>query len=191
MSSYRSVLVLVLTSVLLLSLISPLTAKTDYAKYNTRVGKKFLADNALKPDVVTLPSGLQYKVLTAGSGTEHPKAADQVKVHYRGTLLDGKEFDSSHKRGEPSTFGVGQVIKGWTEALQLMVEGDEWEVYIPSELAYGDRGTGADIGPNSTLIFKVQLIEILSKGGAPPERKKKGPGFKMHPTTEPAPAKDL
>jgi FKBP-type peptidyl-prolyl cis-trans isomerase len=175
--TYRSVVLLLLV----LTLLSPLLAKTDYAKYNTRIGKKFLEENAVKEGVVTLPSGLQYKVLTAGSGTEHPTASSQVKVHYRGTLLSGVEFDSSHKRGEPSTFGVGQVIKGWTEALQLMVEGDEWEVYIPSDLAYGERGTGSNIGPNSALIFKVQLIEILGTNAAPEKKAKKSP-FKMHPT---------
>ena len=174
-TSCRSLLLVL--SLVLVSLVWPLEAKTDYGKYNTRQGKKFLEENAKKEGVVSLPSGLQYKVLTAGTGTAHPSASSQVKVHYRGTLLSGKEFDSSYKRGEPSTFGVGQVIKGWTEALQLMVEGDEWEVYIPSELAYGERGTGADIGPNSVLTFKVHLVEILGDkpagagaGSAPPQR---------------------
>jgi len=107
-----------------------------------------------------LASGLQYKVLEAGTGKVSPKKSDQVKVHYRGTLLNGKEFDSSYKRGQPATFGVGGVIAGWTEALQLMTKGAIWELYIPSNLAYGERGTGKDIGPNSMLTFKVELIEI-------------------------------
>ena len=138
----------------------------DMGKYNLRTGKKFLDDNAKAEGVTVLPSGLQYKVLTTGSGTRHPSASDQVKVHYQGTLLSGKEFDSSYSRGSPATFGVGQVIKGWTEALQLMHEGDVWELYIPHDLAYGERGTGKDIGPNSVLKFKVELIEILGGGGA-------------------------
>jgi len=135
-------------------------AGTDFAKYNTRVGKKFLDENAQKDGVIVLPSGLQYKVLEAGPGAETPTARDTVKVHYRGSLIGGKEFDSSYSRGEPSSFGVGQVIKGWTEALTLMHVGDVWELYIPSELGYGPRGTGRDIGPNSVLIFKVELLEI-------------------------------
>jgi len=134
------------------------------AKYNERIGKKWLAENKEKDGVVTTASGLQYKVLKSGSGTVHPAKSDQVKVHYRGTLTNGKEFDSSYSRGQPATFGVGQVIAGWTEALQLMVVGDEWEVYIPSDLAYGARGAGKDIGPNSALVFKVELLEIVGSG---------------------------
>jgi len=133
------------------------------SKYNTRIGQKFLEENAKKEDVVVLPSGLQYKILTKGSGTSSPSTADQVKVHYEGKLLTGKVFDSSYKRGQPASFGVTGVIKGWTEALQLMVQGDVWELYIPAELAYGARGAGADIGPNSVLTFKVELIEIVGK----------------------------
>jgi len=156
---------------LICSLLLLVESKTDYSKYNARSGKKFLEENAKTDGVVTLPSGLQYKVITSGEGSKHPSSDSQVKVHYRGTLLNGKEFDSSYKRGEPAQFGVGGVIKGWTEALQLMVEGDVWELYIPSDLAYGSRGTGADIGPNSTLIFKVELIEIVEGGkSAPPKR---------------------
>jgi len=132
-------------------------ADTDYGK----IGQKYLEANLKKEGVQVTSSGLQYKVLTAGSGKTHPKKADQVKVHYRGTLISGKEFDSSYSRGQPATFGVGQVIAGWTEALQLMVPGDIWELYIPSDLAYGARGAGKDIGPHSTLIFKVELIEIV------------------------------
>jgi len=132
-------------------------------KYNARVGKKFLEENKAKDGVVELPSGLQYKVITAGTGKTHPKKSDKVKVHYRGTLINGKEFDSSYKRNEPTEFGVGQVIAGWTEGLQLMTTGAVWELYIPSDLAYGARGTGRDIGPNSTLVFKVELLEIVGK----------------------------
>jgi len=165
-SSRFSFSALLIVLCLLCSVLLTVDAKTDYSKYNARNGKKFLDENAAKEGVVTLASGLQYKVVKPGEGTQHPSADSQVKVHYRGTLLNGKEFDSSYKRGEPAQFGVGGVIKGWTEALQLMVEGDVWELYIPADLAYGARGTGADIGPNSTLIFKVELIEILG-GGKP------------------------
>lgn len=122
-------------------------------------GEKFLEENKKKEGVVTLPDGLQYKVITPGSGP-HPKATDQVVVNYRGTLIDGTEFDSSHDRGQPATFRVNQVIKGWTEALQLMSPGAKWEVYIPSDLAYGAHGAGQKIPPNSTLIFEVELLEI-------------------------------
>lgn len=122
-------------------------------------GDDFLAANKVKPGVKALPSGLQYKIITEGSGAS-PKASEQVTVHYRGTLIDGTEFDSSYKRGEPATFGVGQVIKGWTEALQLMKPGAKWQLVIPADLAYGDRGAGADIPPGATLIFDVELIGI-------------------------------
>lgn len=123
-------------------------------------GEKFLAENAKKEGVKTTASGLQYKELQAGTGGT-PTANDQVKVHYKGSLLNGQEFDSSHKRGEPATFGVGQVIKGWTEGLQLMKEGSKYEFYIPADLAYGDQGAGRAIGPGETLIFEVELIEII------------------------------
>jgi FKBP-type peptidyl-prolyl cis-trans isomerase len=122
-------------------------------------GEKFLEENKKKEGVVTLPDGLQYKVITPGSGP-HPKATDQVVVNYRGTLIDGTQFDSSHDRGQPATFRVNQVIKGWTEALQLMSPGAKWEIYIPSDLGYGTRGAGQKIPPNSTLIFEVELLEI-------------------------------
>jgi FKBP-type peptidyl-prolyl cis-trans isomerase FklB len=122
-------------------------------------GEAFLEENKNKEGVVTLPSGLQYKVIRPGSGPS-PRATDQVVVHYRGKLLDGTQFDSSYDRGQPATFGVNQVIKGWTEALQLMNTGAQWELYIPSELAYGSRGAGQSIPPNSTLIFEVELQEI-------------------------------
>lgn len=126
---------------------------------NREAGKQFLAENAKKEGVVVLPSGLQYKVITEGTG-EKPKATDKVKVHYEGTLIDGTVFDSSIKRGTPSSFQVTQVIKGWTEALQLMPVGSKWELYIPYDLAYGDRETGKEIKPYSTLIFNVELLDI-------------------------------
>ena len=122
-------------------------------------GEKFLAENSTKARVIVLPSGLQYKVINNGDGST-PKATDKVKVHYTGKLIDGTVFDSSVERGEPSTFGVTQVIKGWTEALKLMKVGDKWELYIPSNLAYGARGKGPKIGPNTTLIFEVELLGI-------------------------------
>ena len=129
---------------------------------NKQAGDKFLAENKTKDGVVTLPSGLQYKVIKQGDGPK-PTASDTVVTNYRGTLIDGKEFDSSYKRGQPATFPVGQVIKGWTEALQLMPVGSKWQLYIPSSLAYGDRGAGGDIGPNSTLIFDIELLSIEQK----------------------------
>ncbi|MEM6766487.1 MAG: FKBP-type peptidyl-prolyl cis-trans isomerase [Bacteroidota bacterium] len=122
-------------------------------------GKAFLAANKAKEGVVELPSGLQYKVLEAGEGSS-PTTADRVEVHYEGKLIDGTVFDSSYKRGETITFGVTQVIAGWTEALQLMKPGDKWQLVIPSDLAYGDRGAGRDIPPGATLIFDVELISI-------------------------------
>ena len=123
-------------------------------------GEAFLAENAKKEGVKTLPSGLQYRVLKEGDG-KHPTKADQVVVHYKGMLIDGTEFDSSHKRGEPAKFGVDKVIKGWTEALQLMKEGSKWMLYIPWRLAYGDKGTGKLIGPNEALVFEVELIAVM------------------------------
>jgi FKBP-type peptidyl-prolyl cis-trans isomerase FkpA len=125
---------------------------------NRQEGAEFLAANMAKEGVMTTDSGLQYKVLVEGSG-ESPTAEDTVQVHYRGTLIDGTEFDSSYSRGEPTEFKVGAVIAGWTEALQMMKEGDKWELYIPSDLAYGERGAGADIGPDSVLIFEVELLK--------------------------------
>ena len=126
---------------------------------NKKEGEVFLAENKKKKGVKTTTSGLQYKVLTEGKG-QSPKATDTVSVNYKGTLIDGTEFDSSYKRGQPASFGVGQVIKGWTEALQLMKEGSKWQLVIPSELAYGERGGGPVIGPNAVLIFEVELISI-------------------------------
>ena len=126
---------------------------------NKADGEKFLAENAKKEGVKVLPSGLQYKVITPGTGRS-PKATDTVTTHYKGTLIDGTEFDSSYKRGEPATFPVSGVIPGWTEALQLMKEGAKWQLFLPPGLAYGERGAGRDIGPNATLIFEVELISV-------------------------------
>lgn len=125
-----------------------------------QAGEKFLKENAQREEVTVLPSGLQYEVLEPGSG-EKPSAESKVKVHYHGTLIDGTVFDSSVERGEPATFGVNQVISGWTEALQLMPEGAKWKLYIPADLAYGERGAGQKIGPYATLIFEVELLEIM------------------------------
>jgi FKBP-type peptidyl-prolyl cis-trans isomerase FklB len=126
---------------------------------NQKAGEDFLAQNKKKEGVVTMPSGLQYKVLKDGTG-KTPKATDKVTVNYKGTLIDGKEFDSSYKAGKPVVFQVNKVIPGWTEALQMMKVGSKWEVFIPSNLAYGLRGSGPMIGPNSTLIFEIDLISI-------------------------------
>jgi FKBP-type peptidyl-prolyl cis-trans isomerase FklB len=132
------------------------------AEENKKKGDTFLAENKKQKGVVTLPSGLQYKVLKEAKGAK-PKAADTVSVHYRGTLIDGTEFDSSIKRGQPAEFPVGQVIKGWTEALQLMPVGSKWQLFIPSDLAYGPQGAGNLIGPNSALVFEVELLDIKKK----------------------------
>lgn len=126
---------------------------------NREKGKAFLEANKSKEGVVELPSGLQYKVIKAGTGKK-PTAESTVRVHYRGTLLDGTEFDSSFKRGQPAEFPVNGVIKGWSEALQLMQEGAKWELYIPASLAYGDQGAGGMIKPGSTLLFEVELLEV-------------------------------
>ena len=126
---------------------------------NKKAGEEFLAVNGLKEGVTILPSGLQYQVLKSGTG-QKPALSDKVSCHYHGTLINGTVFDSSVERGEPATFGVNQVIAGWTEALQLMNEGSKWRLFIPSHLAYGERGAGETIEPNSTLIFDVELIEI-------------------------------
>ena len=126
---------------------------------NREEGQAFLAANARRPEVVTLPSGLQYEVVREGTGAK-PKASDTVEVHYHGTLIDGTVFDSSVQRGTPATFGVTQVIPGWVEALQLMPVGSKWKLYIPSELAYGAQGAGGAIGPHTTLVFEVELLGI-------------------------------
>jgi FKBP-type peptidyl-prolyl cis-trans isomerase len=137
-------------------------ARTQAGADNKKAGDAFLEENKKKEGVVALPSGLQYKVLKTGDGPK-PTAEDTVVCQYRGTLIDGKEFDSSYKGGQPATFPVKGVIKGWTEALQLMPVGSKWQLFVPSDLAYGDRGAGPDIGPNSTLIFEVELVSIQAK----------------------------
>jgi FKBP-type peptidyl-prolyl cis-trans isomerase len=143
------------------------------AAKNKADGEAFLAANKGKEGVVTLPSGLQYKILTAGTGAK-PTATDSVLCNYRGTLVNGTEFDSSYKRGQPATFGVGQVIKGWTEALQLMPVGSKWQLFVPSGLAYGERGEPrGGIEPNSTLIFEVELISIVDKNADKSKGEKK------------------
>ena len=129
---------------------------------NLKAGEEFLAANKTKTGVVTLPSGLQYEIIKVGTGPK-PTAEDQVKCHYHGTTIDGKVFDSSVDRKEPATFPVNRVIPGWTEALQLMPVGSKWKLFIPAALAYGERGAGQDIKPNSTLIFEVELLEIVKK----------------------------
>ena len=132
------------------------------ARKNKEQGDSFLAENKKKEGVKTLQSGLQYKVIKVGVGKK-PKLNDYVTTHYRGTLIDGTEFDSSYKRGQPATFQVSGVIPGWTEALQLMETGAKWELFIPPNLAYGERGSGGVIGPNATLIFEIELISIQEK----------------------------
>lgn len=131
----------------------------ELAEKNLAAGEKFLADNKKKQDIKTLPSGLQYKIIKEGNGPT-PKATDTVTTHYQGKLIDGTEFDSSYKRGEPAKFTVNGVIPGWTEALQLMKTGSKWEIYVPAKLAYGEHGIGQVIGPNSTLIFDLELLSI-------------------------------
>ena len=137
------------------------------ATKNQADGEKYLADNKKKEGVKTTGSGLQYKSLKEGTGAQ-PKGTDTVTVNYRGTLIDGTEFDSSYKRGEPATFPLNGVIKGWTEGLQLMKKGSKYQFVIPSGLAYGDRAVGSDIGPNSTLIFEVELLDVKPAAEAPP-----------------------
>ena len=136
----------------------------ETGKKNKAEGEAFLTENKKKEGVKTLPSGLQYKVIKAGTGKK-PKADDTVTVNYRGTLINGTEFDSSYKRGQPATFPVSGpgIIRGWTEALQLMGEGAKWELFIPSNLAYAERGTSGMIGPNATLIFEIELVSIKEK----------------------------
>mmetsp|Transcript_37416 Transcript_37416/g.105609 ORF Transcript_37416/g.105609 Transcript_37416/m.105609 type:complete len:165 (+) Transcript_37416:138-632(+) len=123
----------------------------------------FLEKNKQKEGVITLPSGLQYKVLRQGDGDSHPTVDSPCECHYKGTLVDGKQFDSSYDRGKPTTFAPNQVIKGWTEAMQMMVEGDKWEMYIPSDLAYGDRGRPPQIPGGDALIFTMEIIKIKGK----------------------------
>jgi len=144
------------------------TAKAAAAK---AAGEKFLAENGKREGVKTTASGLQYEIVTEGAGAT-PKATDKVTVHYKGTLIDGTEFDSSYARGQPVTFPLGNVIPGWTEGLQLVKAGGKAKLYIPSNLAYGERGAGAKIGPNETLIFEVELISIEKAEAAAPAKKK-------------------
>lgn len=133
--------------------------KADKSSVNLKTGQDFLAANKLKPGVIELPSGLQYEVITQGTG-EKPSASHEVTCHYHGTMIDGTVFDSSVKRGQPASFPLNRVIAGWTEGLQLMPKGSKWRFFIPPNLAYGDRQVSAEIGPNSTLIFEVELISF-------------------------------
>jgi FKBP-type peptidyl-prolyl cis-trans isomerase FklB len=135
--------------------------RKDLADKNKILGKEFLEKNAKKPGIEVTTSGLQYQIIKKGTGSK-PKSTDRVKVNYRGNLINGTEFDSSYKRNQPASFGLNEVIPGWTEALQLMNVGSKYIFYIPSELAYGERGAGNVIGPNETLIFEVELLEIIS-----------------------------
>ena len=157
-------------------------AKVEASK-NKEAGEAFLEANKSKPGVVVLPSGLQYRILTAGTGPK-PAATDTVECNYRGTLINGNEFDSSAKHGGPASFPVGRVIKGWTEALQLMPVGSKWQLFVPSNLAYGERGAGGEIGPNATLIFEVELVSIKPKPEVAPPKPVAAP-----PKPETAPAK--
>ncbi len=147
-------------TVLLIGITMFSMANATTPEENKAAGVAFLAENAKKANVVTTASGLQYEILTPGTGTVSPSATETVKVHYKGTTLDGKEFDSSYSRGEPISFPLNRVIPGWTEGVQLMTEGAKYRFYIPSELACGEQGAGGSIGPNSTLIFDVELLKI-------------------------------
>jgi FKBP-type peptidyl-prolyl cis-trans isomerase FklB len=170
-----------------------IAASKEAATKNAAEGEKFLAENKKKDGVKTTASGLQYKVLKEGSGAP-PKETDTVVTNYRGTLIDGTEFDSSYKRNEPASFPVNRVIKGWTEALQLMKPGGKFQLFIPSSLAYGERGAGQLIGPNATLIFEVELLSIklpeppatVAPGAAAPSASTT-PAAKPSPATSPAP----
>eukprot|EP00591_Stephanopyxis_turris_P010165 CAMPEP_0195514422 /NCGR_PEP_ID=MMETSP0794_2-20130614/5813_1 /TAXON_ID=515487 /ORGANISM="Stephanopyxis turris, Strain CCMP 815" /LENGTH=227 /DNA_ID=CAMNT_0040642665 /DNA_START=118 /DNA_END=801 /DNA_ORIENTATION=- len=133
---------------------------------SNEASKKWLAENAVKDGVISLDSGMQYKILSSGSGAYHPTVNSPCECHYHGTLIDGTTFDSSYDRGEPTTFAPNQVIKGWTEAMQMMVEGDKWELYIPSELAYGDNGSPPKINGGDALIFTIEILKI--NGGKKP-----------------------
>jgi FKBP-type peptidyl-prolyl cis-trans isomerase len=167
-------------------------AKKAAAAKNSAEGTKFLAENKTKEGVKTTASGLQYKVLKEGSGPT-PKPTDTVKVNYRGTVLDGTEFDSSYKRGEPASFPVNRVIKGWTEALQLMKVGSKYQLFIPADLAYGGRGAGSDIGPNAMLIFDVELLGINPPTPTPPKpvALPKAAGASASPSSKPGASASL
>jgi len=156
----------------------------EVGEKNKTEGAKYLEENKKKPGVKTTASGLQYKVIKEGTGAQ-PKATDMVTVNYRGTLIDGTEFDRSFKRGQPATFPVNGVIKGWTEALQLMKQGGKFQLFIPSNLAYGERAMGPDIGANSTLIFEVELQDVKP----PPTPAPQGSPAKIPPAPSPAPTK--
>lgn len=132
---------------------------------NKKEGQAFLKENAKREGVVVTESGLQYRIITPGNGEHSPTAEDEVKVHYRGTFVDGTEFDSTHKRNEAYSVKVKQLIQGWSEALQLMSEGAKWELYIPADIAYGEKGSGNFVGPNAVLIFEVELLEIENQKG--------------------------
>ncbi len=163
----------------------------DLGEKNKTAGTKFLEENKTKPGVKTTASGLEYKVEKEGTGPQ-PKPTDMVTVNYRGTLIDGTEFDSSYKRGQPATFPVNGVIKGWTEALQLMKKGAKYQLFIPSSLAYGERAMGPDIGPNSTLIFEVELMDVKPPPTPAPPGSAKAPppgSAKAPPPPSPAPTK--
>jgi FKBP-type peptidyl-prolyl cis-trans isomerase FklB len=155
----------------------------ELGEKNKTEGAKYLEENKKKPGIKTTASGLQYKVIKDGTGAP-PKATDMVTVNYRGTLIDGTEFDSSYKRGQPATFPVNGVIKGWTEALQLMKQGSKYQLFIPSTLAYGERAMGPDIGPNSTLVFEVELQDVKPPPTPGPQGSPKIP-----PPASPAPTK--
>jgi FKBP-type peptidyl-prolyl cis-trans isomerase len=146
--------------ILFLGITMSSSANAATADENKTAGATFLAENGKKTGIVTTASGLQYEVLTQGKGAKHPSASDLVEVNYEGKLLDGKIFDSSYQRGESISFPLNRVIAGWTEGVQLMTEGAKYRFYIPSDLAYGARGAGRDIGPNAALIFDVELIKI-------------------------------
>jgi FKBP-type peptidyl-prolyl cis-trans isomerase FklB len=156
---------------------------------NKKEGEAFLAANKTKEGVVALPSGLQYKIVKAGTGPK-PTAADTVVCNYKGTLIDGKEFDSSYKRGQPATFPVGGVIKGWTEALQLMPVGSTWQLFIPADLAYGDRQAGPDITPGSTLVFEVELMSIQPKADTKTDAAPQDQGDQKKDQATPPPSPD-
>jgi FKBP-type peptidyl-prolyl cis-trans isomerase FklB len=143
--------------------------RESQGKANKEKGERFLEENKRKENIITLETGLQYKILEKGTGAS-PKATDTIKCHYKTTTIDGREFDSSYKRGEPATFSLNKVIKGWTEGLQLMKEGGKWQFFIPSELAYGERGAGLDIGPNEVLIFEIELLGIEEPETKGPEK---------------------
>jgi len=151
--------VIVILSAILIGITMFSMANATSPEENKTAGEAFLAENATKENIVTTATGLQYEVLAEGEGPS-PSATTSVTVHYKGTTLDGKEFDSSYSRNEPATFPLNRVIAGWTEGLQLMNAGAKYRFFIPSELAYGQRGAGADIGPNAALIFEVELLKF-------------------------------